>query len=66
MIGATTMVESFNALNAAHEAAMLRIKEMQSQISLTLVDIIPTEMWATWDASAEIAIVTDPGTKLSR
>jgi hypothetical protein len=52
-------VESIDALAAAYEAAMARIDKVSGGLGPTLVDTIDPAAWASWDASGELAIVSD-------
>lgn len=53
-------VQTNDVLSQAVDAAMARIHEMKGKTGLTLIDTISDEDWEKWDASDEMAIVSDP------
>jgi hypothetical protein len=52
-------IENVDVLHKAIEAAFERIEAVKPHMGSTLVDDIPADVWATWDASAEKALVCD-------
>lgn len=52
-------VQTTDELTKAIEAAHERAQEVYSGGRSTLVDQIPSDVWASWDASNECALVAD-------
>lgn len=57
--GKALPVEFADALKAGFAAAMERVNSLKLDPFDTLVDQIPAEIWAKWDASSENALVSD-------
>lgn len=52
-------VQTTDELKKAIQAADERAALVYAQGTRTLVDEIPAHLWATWDASGELALVAD-------
>ena len=60
VISVAAPVELANAMQAGFQDALTRIEEVGVDPKATLVDQIPSDVWAAWDASDEVASVFDP------
>lgn len=57
--GKAATVDFADALKSGFDAAMERIASLKINDGNTLVDAIAADVWATWDARDENAIVMD-------
>jgi len=58
-IGKAPSVELTDALRAGFQDAMERVKALNLNPCVTLVDEISNDEWNAWDASKEVALVVD-------